>query len=67
MGGIHEDVFAKLPRIDTIQRDVRRQREGNRSYSEFPENTLFEMTHPYNVSSTGEQFVHYNNRGDKDQ
>ena len=64
MGGIHEEIFAKLPRIDTIQRDVRRQRAGNRSYPEIPENTLFEITHPYNVSSTSEQFVHYDNRRD---
>ena len=26
IGGMHEEVFAKLPRIDTIRRDVRSQR-----------------------------------------
>ena len=52
--GMHEEVFAKLPRIDTIQRDVRRQPVVNRPYPEIPENTLFEIPDPYNVSSTGE-------------
>ena len=61
---MHEEVLAKLPRIDTIRRDVRRQRAVNRPYPEIPENTLFEFPYPYNVSSTGEQFVHYDNRRD---
>ena len=64
IGGMHEEVLAKLSRIDTIRRDVRRQRAVNRPYPEIPENTLFEIPHPYNVSSTGEQFVHYDNRRD---
>ena len=64
IGGMHEEVLAKLPRIDTIRRDVRRQRAVNRPYPEIPENTLFEFPYPYNVSSTGEQFVHYDNRRD---
>ena len=59
IGGMHEEVLAKLPRIDTIRRDVRRQRAVNRPYPEIPENTLFEIPHPCNVSSTG---VHYDNR-----
>ena len=64
IGGMHEEVSAKLPRIDTIRRDVRGQRAVNRPYPQIPENTLFEIPHPYNISSTGEQFVHYDNRGD---
>ena len=64
IGGMHEEVLAKLPRIDTIRRDVRRQRLVNRPYPEIPENTLFEIPHPYNISSTDEQFVHYDNRRD---
>ena len=51
---MHEEVLAKLPRIDTIQRDVRRQPVVNRTYPEIPENTLFEIPDPYNVSSTSE-------------
>ena len=43
IGGMHEEVLAKLPRIDTIRRDVRRQRAVNRPYPEIPENTLFEI------------------------
>ena len=57
-------VLAKLPRIDTIQRDVRRQWSVNRPYPEIPKNNLFEIPDPYNVSSNGEQFVHYENRRD---
>ena len=64
IGGMPEEVLAKLPRIDTIRRDVRRQRVVNLPYPEIPENNLFEIPHPYNVSSTGEQFVHYDNRRD---
>ena len=64
IGGMHEEVLAKLPRIDKIRRDVRRQRAVNRPYPEIPEDTLFEIPHPYNVSSTGEEFVHYDNRRD---
>ena len=63
-GGMHEEVLAKLPHIDTIRRDVRRQRAVNRPYPEIPENTWNEIPHPYTVSSTGEQFVHYDNRRD---
>ena len=37
--GMHEEVLAKLPHIDTIRRDVRRQRAVNRPYPEIPENT----------------------------
>ena len=60
--GMHEEVLAaKLARIDTIRRDVRRQRAVNWPYPEIPENTLFKIPHPYNISSTGEQFVHYDN------
>ena len=61
---MHEEVLAKLPRIDTIRQDVRRQQAVNQPYSEIPENTLFGIPHPYNVSSTGEQFLHCDNRRD---
>ena len=64
IGGMHEEVLAKLPRIDKIRRDVRRQRAVNRPYPEIPESTLFEISYPYNIRSTGEQFVHYGNRKD---
>ena len=64
IGGMPEEVLAKLPRIDTIRRDVRRQRVVNLPYPEIPENNLLEIPNPYNVSSTDEQFVHYDNRRD---
>ena len=41
IGGMHEEVLAKLPSIDTIRRDVGRQRAVNRPYPEIPENALF--------------------------
>ena len=61
---MHVEVLAKLWHNDTIQRDVRRQWAVNRPYPEIPENTLFEIPDPYNVSSMGKQFVHYDNRSD---
>ena len=64
IGGMHEELLAKLPHIDTIQQEIRRQWAVNRPYPEIPENTLFEIPHPYNVSNTSEQFVHYDNRRD---
>ena len=36
--------------------------EDNRTYPEIPENTVFEIPDPYNISSMGEQFVHFGNR-----
>ena len=59
IGGIHEEVLAKLPHIDTIRQEIRRQWAVNRPYAEIPENNLFEIPHPCNVSNTSEQFVHY--------
>ena len=41
IAGMHEEDFAKLPRMDTIRRDVKSQRAVNRPYLEIPENTLF--------------------------
>ena len=64
IGGMHEEVLAKLPHIDTIRQEIRRQWAVNQPYPEIPENTLFEIPHPYNVSNTSEQFVHYDNRRD---
>ena len=58
IGGIHEDILVKLPRIDTNWKGVRRQRAVNQSYPEIPENTLFEILDLYNVSSMGDQFLH---------
>ena len=40
IGGMHEEVLAKLPRIDKIRRDVRRQRAVNRPYLKF-QKTLY--------------------------
>ena len=49
-----------------IQSDEMLEDNGQltRFYAEFSENTLCEIPHSYNVSNTGEQFVHYNNRRD---
>ena len=63
-GGMHEEVLPKLPYFDAIQRVVRRQWAVNQLYTEISENTVFEIPNPYNVSSMGEQFVHYDNRRD---
>ena len=64
IGGMHKEVLAKLPHIDTIWQDVRRQQAVNQLYPEIPENTLLEIPHPYNVSNTSEQFVLYDNKRD---
>ena len=46
IGVMHEEVLAKLPRIDTIWRDVRRRWAVNGPCPEILENTLLETPDP---------------------
>ena len=54
-------VLAKLPRLDSIRRDVRRQRIVHHPHPPLPGDLLFQIPEPYNFSSTGNQFIFYGN------
>ena len=61
IAGASDGVLAKIGKVDAIRRDVRRQRVLNMEYPPIPDNTIFEIADPFNVSSTGESFLHYDN------
>ena len=64
MDGASDGVLAKIGKVATIRRDVRRQRVLNMEYPPIPDNTILEIADPFNVSSTGEPFLHYDNGRD---
>ena len=53
--------MAKIPKLEAARRDVRRQRAIAVGYPPIPETTQFKIVPPFNVSNTGEQFIHYDN------
>ena len=59
--GVTEAVLAKIPKLETVCCDVRRQRAVAIGYPPIPETTQFEIVPPYNVSNTGKQFIYYDN------
>ena len=61
VAGATEAVLAKIPKLETVRRDVRRQRAVAIGYPPISETTEFEIVPPFNVSNTGEQFIYYNN------
>ena len=56
-----EAVLAKIPKMETIRRDVRRQRTVLAAYSPIPDDTLFHIPNPYSLTTTGEQFLQFDN------
>ena len=56
-------MLAKLPRLDSIRRDVRRQRIVHHPHPPLPGDLLFQVPELYNLSSTGNQFIFYDNGG----
>ena len=54
-------VLAKIPKLETVHRDVRKQRAVAIGYTPIPETTQFEIVPPFNVSNTREQFIYYDN------
>ena len=61
IAGPIEAVLAKIPKLETILRDVRKQGAVAIGYPPIPETTQFEIDPPFNVSNTREQFVYYDN------
>ena len=53
--------WQKLPRLDNIRRDVRRQCIVHQRHPPLPGDLLFQIPEPYNFSSTGNQFIFYDN------
>ena len=66
--GENENVLAKLPKMDTMRRDISRQRAAHAAYRGIPDDqdTLFPIPHQYTISSTGDVFLqHDNGRADR--
>ena len=63
IAGLIDNVLAKLPRIETMRRDVRRQCATHTAYPPIPENddTLFDIPQRFTVTSTGDEFLKYDN------
>lgn len=63
MGGSTDGVLANLPRLETMRRDVRRQRQAYQNLPEIPnpDDFLFQIQHPYDETTTGEMFLQYDN------
>ena len=54
-------VLAKLPRLDSIRRDVRRQCIVHQRHPPLPGDLLIQIPEHYNLSSRGNQFILYDN------
>ena len=61
IAGAPEGVLAKVGKIQTVRRAVRRQRAAVMGYPEIPEGILFDIPEPFNRSSTGEPFIQFDN------
>ena len=59
----NDAVLAQLPSLGTMRRDVRRNRQVHQGLPEVPDrgNHLFEIPHPFDETTTGERFLHYDN------
>ena len=59
----NDAVLAQLPSLETMRRDVRRNRQVHQGLPEVPDrgNHLFEIPHPFDETTTGERFLHYDN------
>ena len=59
IAGRSQSVFAKLPKMETMRRDVRRQRAVHSDYLQIhaDDDRLFQIPQPYTVTSTGDLFL----------
>ena len=62
LAGLPEAVMAKMPNAETLRGDIRRQRRPNDAEVPAFNDTMFAIPHPYTLSSTGEQFLLYDNQ-----
>ena len=57
IAGACDGVLAKIGKVDTIGRDVRRQRVLNMEYPPIPDNTIFEIADPFNAVQVNRFFT----------
>ena len=48
--------------MDAIRRGIRRKRADEVVYPLMPENAMFDIPHPFDLTATGEQFLQYDNQ-----
>ena len=61
IAGLQENVLARLPNIETIRRDVRRNRPNNHPAVPDINDTQFAIPQNYTVDVLGQQFLVYDN------
>jgi len=63
IGAAEEAVMANLPRMETMLRDVRRQRQTQHNYPAIPQpnDTTFMIPNPFTQATNGGQFLWYDN------
>ena len=61
---VTDNVLAKLPRMENLRRDVRRHRATHAAYPPIPDDsdTLFDIRQGFTVTSTGDEFLKYDNQ-----
>ena len=64
LGVAEEPVLVNLSQMETMLRNVRRQRQSQNNIPTIlqPDDTTFIILHPFNVASNGQQFLWYDNR-----
>ena len=64
IAGVTNNVLAKLPRMKTMHRDVRRQSATHAAHPPILDdgNTLFDIPQRFMVTSTGGEFLKYDNQ-----
>ena len=68
IAGVTDNVLAKLPRMETMRRDVRIQLATHAAHPPVPDDgdTLFDIPQRFTVTSTGDEFLkYYNQRAEK--
>ena len=64
IAGVTNNILAKLPRMETMRRDVRRQRATHAACPPIPDdgNTLFDIPQRFTVTSTEDEFLKYDDQ-----
>ena len=58
----NEATRVRLPKLDTIRRDIQRKRADQAVYPPIPENAMFDIPHQFDITATSEQFLQYDNQ-----
>ena len=63
MAGCNDGVLGNLPSLETMRRDVRRQRQVHQNLPPIPnpDDNLFQIVYPFDETTTGEPLLHYDN------